>query len=331
MEKTLKIATRESPLALWQAEHVKFLLEKNHPTLKVELLKMTTKGDQILNSPLAKIGGKGLFIKELEIGMLEGRAHIAVHSMKDVPYELPKEFEIGAILERENPFDAFVSNNFETFDELPEGSRVGTCSQRRIVQIKNKRPDIEILDLRGNVNTRLRKLDDGDFDAIILACAGLIRLDMSDRIKQELGDGFFIPAVAGLIRLDMSDRIKQELGDGFFIPAVGQGAVGIEVTKGDEWVKELIEPLIHSETTQRVIAERSMNESLEGGCSVPIGGFSELENGELTLTGLVGDINTGDIIKESLTAPQDQAYDLGKSVADLLVSKGAKELLESHE
>jgi hydroxymethylbilane synthase len=306
MEKTLKIATRESPLALWQAEHVKFLLEKNHPTLKVELLKMTTKGDQILNSPLAKIGGKGLFIKELEIGMLEGRAHIAVHSMKDVPYELPKEFEIGAILERENPFDAFVSNNYETFNELPEGSRVGTCSQRRIVQIKNKRPDIEILDLRGNVNTRLRKLDDGDFDAIILACAGLIRLEMSHRIKQELGDGFFIPAV-------------------------GQGAVGIEVIKGDEWVKELIEPLIHSETTQRVIAERSMNESLEGGCSVPIGGFSELENGELTLTGLVGDINTGNIIKESLTAPQDQAYDLGKSVADLLVSKGARELLESHE
>ncbi len=172
MNKTLKIATRKSPLALWQAEHVKARLEAHHPSLNIELVKMTTQGDQILHSPLSKIGGKGLFIKELEQGMLAGEADIAVHSMKDVPYEIPPGFELGAILKRENPFDAFVSNHFDSINDLPQGATVGTCSMRRIVQLKAIRPDIEILDLRGNVNTRLKKLDDGEYDAIILACAG---------------------------------------------------------------------------------------------------------------------------------------------------------------
>ena len=227
MSKTLKIATRQSPLALWQAEHVKSRLEAIHPELEVVLVKMTTKGDQILNSPLSKIGGKGLFIKELEVGMLEGKADIAVHSMKDVPYEIPDGFELGAILERENPFDAFVSNDFVSIDDLPQGAKVGTCSQRRIVQLKDRRPDLEILDLRGNVNTRLQKLDDGEFDAIILACAGLIRLGFEQRIKQQ------IPA-------DLS------------LPAVGQGAVGIEIRAGDAEVMALIEPLIDADTSIRV-------------------------------------------------------------------------------
>lgn len=191
----LKIATRKSPLALWQAEFVKSKLVGLYPDLKVELVKMITQGDKILDSPLSKIGGKNLFIKELEMGMMEGRADIAVHSMKDVPYELPEGFEIGAILERENPFDAFVSNNFNTIDDLPIGARVGSCSLRRIVQLKAIRPDLVILDLRGNVNTRLKKLDHGEYDAIILACAGLIRLGFEDRIKQHLNLEQSLPAV----------------------------------------------------------------------------------------------------------------------------------------
>ncbi|MBT4553150.1 MAG: hydroxymethylbilane synthase, partial [Candidatus Thioglobus sp.] len=195
MNKTLKIATRKSPLALWQAEHVKTRLETHHPDLNIELVKMTTQGDQILNSPLSKIGGKGLFIKELEVGMMEGVADIAVHSMKDMPYEIPQGFALGAILKRENPFDAFVSNHFDSIDDLPQCAKVGTCSMRRIVQLKAIRPDLEILDLRGNVNTRLKKLDDGEYDAIILACAGLIRLGFEDRIKQQISPEQSLPAV----------------------------------------------------------------------------------------------------------------------------------------
>jgi len=223
MNKTLKIATRKSPLALWQAEHVKTRLEMHHPDLNIELVKMTTQGDQILNSPLSKIGGKGLFIKELEVGMMEGVADIAVHSMKDMPYEIPQGFALGAILKRENPFDAFVSNHFDSIDDLPQYAKVGTCSMRRIVQLKAIRPDLEILDLRGNVNTRLKKLDDGEYDAIILACAGLIRLGFEDRIKQQISP-------------------EQSL------PAVGQGAVGIEIRENDQEILDLITPLIDIET-----------------------------------------------------------------------------------
>ena len=302
MNKTLKIATRKSPLALWQAEHVKARLEQHHPTLTVELVKMTTKGDQILNSPLSKIGGKGLFIKELEQGMLAGEADIAVHSMKDVPYEIPPGFELGAILERENPFDAFVSNNFSSIDDLPKGAKVGTCSQRRIVQLKALRPDLEILDLRGNVNTRLKKLDDGEFDAIILACAGLIRLGFEKRIKQQIAP-------------------EQSL------PAVGQGAVGIEIRENDSEVLSLIKPLIDNDTSYRVRAERAMNAHLEGGCSVPIAGFATLSEREMTLTGLVGNVQTGQIIKRQVVGHMKNAESLGVELAKKLILLGAREIL----
>ncbi len=303
MNKTLKIATRKSPLALWQAKHVKARLEAQHPALNVELVKMTTKGDQILNSPLSKIGGKGLFIKELEIGMMEGEADIAVHSMKDVPYEIPQGFELGAVLQRENPFDAFVSNNFNSIDELPQNAKVGTCSMRRIVQLKAIRPDLEILDLRGNVNTRLKKLDDGEYDAIILACAGLIRLGFEDRIKQQ---------------------IPQEQS----IPAVGQGAVGIEIRANDNEIMDIIKPLIDTQTTYRVTAERAMNARLEGGCSVPIAGFSTIDGEQITLTGLVGNVDTGVILKEQVSGNVSQAEQLGVELADLLISLGAREILK---
>ncbi|WXT99646.1 MAG: Porphobilinogen deaminase [Catillopecten margaritatus gill symbiont] len=302
MQQTIKIATRKSPLALWQAEHVKVELERHHPKLKVELVKMMTKGDQILNSPLSKIGGKGLFIKELEIGMLEGKADIAVHSMKDVPYEIPAGFELGAILERENPFDAFVSNNFDSITDLPQGAKVGTCSMRRIVQLKAIRPDLEILDLRGNVNTRLKKLDAGEYDAIILACAGLIRLGFEDRIKQQ------IPAEHSL-------------------PAVGQGAVGIEIRENDQEILELITPLIDKQTTYRVNAERAMNARLEGGCSVPIAGFSVLNKGKITLSGLVGNVETGIILKQKVSGDVGNAEILGIELADKLIEMGAREIL----
>ncbi len=301
--KTLKIATRKSPLALWQAEHVKSRLKQLHPNLEVELVKMMTTGDQILNSPLSKIGGKGLFIKELEIGMLEGKADIAVHSMKDVPYKIPAGFALGAVLKRENPFDAFVSNHFNNLEDLPLNSKVGTCSMRRIVQLKSIRPDLEILDLRGNVNTRLKKLDDGEYDAIILACAGLIRLNFADRIKQQIS-------------------AKQSL------PAVGQGAVGIEIRENDQAILELITPLIDKQTTHRISAERAMNARLEGGCSVPIAGFSTLDGDIITLTGLVGNVESGVILKHKVVGNVDNTEELGKQLADKLIAMGARDILK---
>ncbi|CAC9554057.1 Porphobilinogen deaminase (EC 2.5.1.61) [uncultured Gammaproteobacteria bacterium] len=301
--KTLKIATRKSPLALWQAEYVKSKLAHHYPDLTIELVKMTTKGDQILNSPLSKIGGKGLFIKELEIGMLEGEADIAVHSMKDVPYEIPEAFELGAILKRENPFDAFVSNHFDSIEDLPQNAKVGTCSMRRIVQLKALRPDLEILDLRGNVNTRLQKLDNGDFDAIILACAGLIRLGFESRIKQQIS-------------------AEQSL------PAVGQGAVGIETRKNDTQVLTLIKPLIDIETTYRINAERAMNARLEGGCSVPIAGYSTIDNKQITLSGLVGNVDSGVILKHQVSGNIDDAEILGTQLADKLITMGAQDILK---
>ncbi|SFV89006.1 Porphobilinogen deaminase [hydrothermal vent metagenome] len=301
--KTLKIATRKSPLALWQAEHVKSRLEQLHPNLKVELVKMMTKGDQILNSPLSKIGGKGLFIKELEIGMSEGKADIAVHSMKDVPYKIPTGFALGAILKRENPFDAFVCNHFKNLEDLPLNSKVGTCSMRRIVQLKAIRPDLEILDLRGNVNTRLKKLDEGEYDAIILACAGLIRLGFADRIKQQIS-------------------AEQSL------PAVGQGAVGIEIRENDQAILDLITPLIDEQTTHRISAERAMNARLEGGCSVPIAGFSTLDGDIITLTGLVGNVESGIILRHEVVGNVDNATGLGEQLADKLIAMGARDILK---
>ena len=298
----LKIATRKSPLALWQAEFVKSKLASLYPDLKIELVKMTTQGDQILNSPLSKIGGKSLFIKELEIGMNEGRADIAVHSMKDVPYELPQGFEIGAILERENPFDAFVSNDYNSISDLPNGAKLGSCSLRRIVQIKAIRPDLEILDLRGNVNTRLKKLDDGEYDAIILACSGLSRLGFEDRIKQDLSP-------------DES------------LPAVGQGALGIEIKVNDHKISSLIEPLSHKRTMTEVSAERALNATLQGGCSVAIGAFATSKGSELKLCGMVGNVNSGEIIRVEELGETSNPIDLGIRAANKLLSLGARELL----
>ena len=298
----LKIATRKSPLALWQAEFVKSKLEAIYPDLKVELVKMTTQGDQILNSPLSKIGGKSLFIKELEVGIMEGRADIAVHSMKDVPYELPQGFEIGAILERESPFDAFVSNDFNSIQDLPIGAKLGSCSLRRIVQVKAMRPDLEILDLRGNVNTRLKKLDDGEYDAIILACSGLTRLGFDNRIKQDLSP-------------DDS------------LPAVGQGALGIEIKANDHEISSLIKPLIHQKTQIEVNAERALNTTLQGGCSVAIGAFATSEDSKLTLSGMVGNVDSGEIIRVQETGETSKPIDLGIRAAKKLLSLGARELL----
>ncbi|MFP8968629.1 hydroxymethylbilane synthase [Pokkaliibacter sp. CJK22405] len=300
----LRIATRQSPLALWQAYYVRDRLQAIHPGLEVELVTMTTKGDKLLDTPLAKIGGKGLFVKELENAMLEGRADIAVHSMKDVPMEFPQGLGLAVICERENPFDAFVSNQFESLEALPEGAIVGTSSLRRQVQIRALRPDLKLENLRGNVNTRLAKLDAGEYDAIILASAGLIRLEMDERIRQVL------PAVTSL-------------------PAGGQGAVGIECRTNDERILQLLTPLHHKDTADRVLAERALNRRLEGGCQVPIGCFAELENDQLWLRGLVGSPDGTQVLRAEIRGPRQQAEQLGVAVAEALLSQGAGSILEA--
>ncbi|MCW8109911.1 hydroxymethylbilane synthase [Alteromonas ponticola] len=300
----IRIATRKSALALWQANFVKSQLAHHYPNLPVELVPMSTQGDKILDTPLAKIGGKGLFIKELEIAMLEGRADIAVHSMKDVPVAFPEEFGLYAICERENPFDAFVSNQYENIDALPQGAMVGTSSLRRQCQIRRYRPDLVIRDLRGNVNTRLAKLDDGQYDAIILACAGLIRLDMEHRITQPL------PA-------DIS------------LPAVGQGAVGIECRNDDDELIQLLSRLNHPITATRVRAERAMNTRLEGGCQVPIGSYATIDEDSLTITGMVGKPDGTELLFASATGSTSRAEELGTEVADALLEQGAAKILAS--
>jgi len=302
-DQTIRIATRKSPLAMWQAEHVSAELRKAHPGLKIEILGMSTQGDKILDTPLAKIGGKGLFVKELEVAMLDGRADIAVHSMKDVPVELPDGLHLSTILEREDPRDAFVSNTYKTLDELPKGARVGTSSLRRECQLVQSRPDLQILPLRGNVNTRLRKLDEGEYDAIILASAGLKRLGFHDRITAE------ISAESSL-------------------PAIGQGAVGIECRIDDARVNELLTPLHHIETAYCVRAERAMNNRLEGGCQVPIAGFAMLENNKLWLRGLVGKVDGSEIIRAESSGTPNEAEAMGFGLADLLLSQGADVILK---
>ena len=300
---TLRIATRESPLALWQAEYVKAQLQHFHPGLTVELVTMKTKGDVLLDTPLAKVGGKGLFVKELEVAMLEGRADLAVHSMKDVPVAFPDGLGLAAICEREDPRDAFVSNQYNSLDELPQGARVGTCSLRRRSQISERRPDLQIFDLRGNVQSRLKKLDDGQYDAIILACAGLKRLGYHDRIRSALAP-------------------EQSL------PAVGQGAVGIECRLDDSNTLRLLEPLRHADTTTRVLAERAMNNRLEGGCQVPIAGYAELEGDQLWLRGLVGEPDGSRLIRAQVRGPRQQAEALGRQLAEQLLADGAGEILK---
>jgi hydroxymethylbilane synthase len=299
---TLRIATRKSPLAMWQAEYVKARLEAIHQNLTVELIPMVTKGDIILDTPLAKVGGKGLFVKELEVAMLEDRADIAVHSMKDVPVEFPEGLGLEVICEREDPRDAFVSNTYHQIEELPPGAIVGTCSLRRQCQLSEARPDLKIMDLRGNVNTRLNKLDNNDYDAIILAAAGLKRLDMAYRI-------------ASYIEPEQS------------LPAVGQGAVGIECRTQDARVKALLAPLNDELTSDRVTAERAMNLALEGGCQVPIGSYAIIEGDELWLRGLVGKPDGSQVIRAQIRGQRSDARQLGLNLADALLAQGAKEIL----
>jgi len=303
MKPSLKIATRQSPLALWQAEYVANELRKFHPELSIELVKIITSGDKILDTPLAKIGGKGLFIKELEVAMLNGEADIAVHSMKDVPMHLPNGFSLEIICPREQPRDAFVSNNYKKLQDLPNNAIVGTSSLRRQSQLKALRPDLQIKDLRGNVGTRLGKLDAGEYDAIILAAAGLIRLQLPQRIAEIIDDDLLLPAV-------------------------GQGAVGIETRTGDIATLELLKPLGCPLTTIQVTAERAMNRRLEGGCQVPIAGFAEIEGDEIKLRGRVGAVDGTSLIEAEAKGLLRDATKIGEQVAEKLLAAGAGDILQ---
>ncbi len=302
--KTLRIATRKSALALWQAEHVAARLRAQHAELQIELVPMTTRGDDIVDRPLASLGGKGLFLKELETAMLEDRADIAVHSFKDVPMELDLEFTIGAVLERADAADAFISNAFARLDELPNGARVGTSSLRRQAQLRALRPDLEALDLRGNVNTRLAKLDASGYDAIILACAGLDRLGLGARIRSRLAPPEWVPAVA-------------------------QGAIAVECRAGDATTMTLLAPLNDAATLRCVSAERAMNLELHGSCTVPVAGYCiEVEEG-LALWGLVGDATNGTLVRADGVGAMNAPEALGKQVAALLFERGAGEILRA--
>lgn len=316
---TLTIATRQSPLALWQAEHIKARLENLYPDLQIELLKMVTKGDKILDTPLAKIGGKGLFVKELEQAMYDKRADIAVHSLKDVPMELPEGLILGAYCKRASPTDAFVSNTYNSLEELPQGAVVGTSSLRRQCQLMQHRPDLTIKSLRGNVGTRLSKLDAGEYDAIILATSGLQRIELDERIRGEL-----------------DTQVS--------LPAVGQGALAIECRADDQAVLDLLAPLNDNQDKLCLLAERALNRHLQGGCQVPIAGFAVIETNEedtqtLWLRGRVGQVDGSALLKaekrieldqaQSQQTRQSQAEQLGIEVAELLLEQGAGDILKA--
>lgn len=300
----IRIATRKSALALWQAEYVKARLEQTHPGLSVILVPMVSRGDKLLDSPLSKIGGKGLFVKELETALLENQADIAVHSMKDVPMDFPDGLGLFCICEREDPRDAFVSNTYTGLEQLPPGSIVGTSSLRRQAQLLARRPDLKIHFLRGNVNTRLAKLDAGEYDAIILAAAGLIRLGFEGRITSA-------------ISVDDS------------LPAGGQGAVGIECRSGDLDIHDLLKPLHHQETALRVRAERAMNKHLNGGCQVPIACYAVLQGEQIWLRGLVGDPAGSLLLNADAHGPQTEPETLGVHVAEALLAQGAQSILQA--
>ena len=298
----LRIATRKSPLALWQAQHVGELLREKHAGLDIELVPMTTQGDKLLDAPLAKVGGKGLFIKELEHALLEERADIAVHSLKDVPVEIPAGLVLGVFLARADPYDALVCNHHESLSALPTGARVGTSSLRRQCQLLAMRPDLDVATIRGGVHTRLSKLDDGEFDALILA-------------------------VAGLQRLGIGERVREALEPEVILPAVGQGVLGIECRHGDTRTGALVAPLGDADSSARVRAERAMNARLGGGCQVPIAGFAELDRDELRLRALVASIDGSEVLREQSRAHRDQAEQLGEAVAEKLLAKGAERIL----
>ena len=298
----LRIATRKSPLALWQANHVRAALLARNPDLEVELLTMSTQGDKILDTPLAKVGGKGLFVKELEVGMLEGRADLAVHSMKDVPVEFPPGLGLAAVLPREDPRDALISHKYSSIDALPQGARVGTSSLRRQCQLRARRPDLEVLDLRGNVNTRLQKLDDGQYDAILLAAAGIRRMGWEARITELLAP-------------------EQ------FLPAIGQGAIGIEIRDDDARTRELVAALNDPQTAVRIAAERALNQRLQGGCQVPIAGYAEIAHGVIVLRALVGRPDGSELVQGVISGKPEDAVELGEVLADDLLTRGAREIL----
>jgi hydroxymethylbilane synthase len=301
---TLRIVTRKSPLALWQAEHVKARLQALYPNLAVQLIGVNTTGDKILDSPLAKIGGKGLFVKELEQQLLSGEADIAVHSMKDVTLDFPEGLDLPVIMEREDPRDAFISGSYANPHALPNGAVVGTSSLRRQCQLRAKRPDLQLRDLRGNVGTRLAKLDAGMYDAIILA-------------------------TAGVKRLGMTDRIKAYLDTDFMLPAIGQGAIGIECRTVDSEVEALIAPLNHPATAICVKAERAINQRLFGGCQVPIAGYATLAGELIHLRALVGNVASGELIQGDCAGPIDLAVALGTALAEDLLARGADKLLQT--
>jgi len=304
LDNILRIATRQSPLALWQANDVKQRLMACHPGLQVELLPMVTRGDVLLDAPLAKVGGKGLFVKELELALLDGRADIAVHCIKDVPVSFPDTLGLVTILERADPRDAFVSNRYNSIDELPIGSVVGTSSLRRQCQLREHRPDLQVRDLRGNLGTRLGKLDNGDYDAIILA-------------------------VAGLERLGIPERIRSKMSAEACLPAVGQGTLGIECRLGDEKTRALLAPLNHLPSEIVTCAERAMNIRLEGGCQVTIGSYAELDGDQLWLRALVGSPDGSLMVRGERRGPASNAEQMGISLADELLARGAREILQA--
>jgi hydroxymethylbilane synthase len=298
----LRIATRESPLALWQAHHVKALLERAHADLRVELVPMTTQGDRLLDAPLARVGGKGLFVKELEQAMLDGRADIAVHSMKDVPVQLPDGLRLAAYLAGEDPRDAFVSNRHARLDTLPRGAVVGTSSLRRQAQLRRLRPDLEVRELRGNVGTRLARLDEGRYDAILLAGAGLLRLGLGARIREA-----FDP-----------DR---------FVPALAQGVIGIECRAGDAATQARLAPLHDGASATRLAAERALSARLGGACQVPVAGHARLDGSRLHLTGLVAAPDGSQCVRDTIEGATAAAAELGATLAQRLLDAGGREIL----
>jgi hydroxymethylbilane synthase len=302
----VRIATRQSALALWQAEHVASRLRAAHAGLDVQLVPMTTRGDRILDRPLAEIGGKGLFLKELEVALAAGDADIAVHSLKDVPMQVEEGFAIGAVLARADAADAFVGQRFAGLGELPANAKVGTSSLRRQAQLRARRPDLQLIDLRGNVNTRLAKLDAGDYDAIVLACAGLERLGLASRIRERLAPPDWLPAIA-------------------------QGAIAIEMREGDDPVAQRISILEDATTRRCVRAERALGFALGGNCTLPVAGYCVEDGGRLELAGLVGDAASGRIVRAIASGPVGDPDALGRSVADLLVEQGASDILAAHQ
>ena len=306
MPAPIRIATRQSPLALWQANTVRDLIRRQHPELSVELLPITTKGDRVLDRSLAKIGGKGLFIKELENALYDGSADLAVHSMKDVTATMPDGLFISTVLERHNPLDALVSSHYSTLEDLPDGAVIGTCSPRRQAQLLHFNPTFKIRELRGNVGTRLSKLDAGEFDATLLACAGLERLGLDERIAQAI------------------DR-------NICLPAVTQGTIGIEIRESDERLKEILAPFNHTATAQRTAAERAFSATLNGGCSAPIAGYSTIKGNELTLTGRVVALDGSKVLETTGKCSLSDGAALGKKLALELNDKGAQAILAEAE